>query len=169
MYTIPCAKEPKGLGQNVTTIHFHIMNFINASTGFSNFQIHLGRLPCLIPPLVPHSLKVPTTNESETLHVAKLMSKLQMDVAKAKDNLMLMKVFQMHHANKSHSTKVPFKIGDKVMLSRLHHCQEFKSKGQKRAAKLFLHFDEPYDIIDSHIETSNYTLNQLNSPNTYPT
>jgi len=48
--------------------------------------------------------------------------------AKAKDNLTQAKVFQTHFANKNRLAKIPFKIGDKVMLSTLHHQQEFKQK-----------------------------------------
>src|ERR1700683_3486029 len=55
------------------------------------------------------------------------------------------------------------------MLSTLHHRQEYKKKGEKRAAKFFPWYDGPYRITDTHIETSNYTLELPNSPNTYPT
>ena len=55
------------------------------------------------------------------------------------------------------------------MLSTLHHCQQFKKKREKRAAKFFPRYNGPYDIIDVHIETSNYTLELPHSPNTYPT
>jgi hypothetical protein len=55
------------------------------------------------------------------------------------------------------------------MLSTLHHRQEFKKKGEKWAAKFFPHFDGPYQIIDAHTVSSNYTLELPNSPNTYPT
>jgi hypothetical protein len=41
--------------------------------------------------------------------------------------------------------------------------------GEKRAAKFFPHYDSLYDIINTHPETSNYTLELPNSPNTYPT
>jgi len=55
------------------------------------------------------------------------------------------------------------------MLSTLHRRQEYKHKGEKRAAKFFPRYDGPYVIIDAHPETSNYTLELPNSPNTYPT
>ena len=55
------------------------------------------------------------------------------------------------------------------MLSTLHHRQEFKKKGEKRAAKFFPRFDGPHHIIDAHAASSNYTLELPNSPNTYPT
>jgi hypothetical protein len=37
-------------------IRFQIMNTINPSTKFSRFQLHLGRSPRIIPPIIPHSL-----------------------------------------------------------------------------------------------------------------
>ena len=55
------------------------------------------------------------------------------------------------------------------MLSTLHQCQQFKNKGEKQAAKFFPRYDGPYDIIDKHLATSNYTLELPNSPNMYPT
>jgi Chromo (CHRromatin Organisation MOdifier) domain len=92
-----------------------------------------------------------------------------MDVAEAKDNLLLAKIFQTHHANIHRSPEPPFQVGDKVMLSTLHRRQEFKKKGEKRAAKFFPRYDGPYNIIDEHSATSNYTLELPNNPNTYPT
>ena len=92
-----------------------------------------------------------------------------MDVNKAKDNLLQAKIFQSFYANQHRSPDPPFKIGDEVMLSTLHRQQEFKKKGEKRAAKFFPRFDGPYQIIDAHAESSNYTLELPNSPNTYPT
>ena len=55
------------------------------------------------------------------------------------------------------------------MLSTLHCHQEFKKKGEKQATKFFPWYDGPYNIIDVHVETLNYTLELPNSPNTYPT
>ena len=54
------------------------------------------------------------------------------------------------------------------MLSMLHRRQEFKKKGEKRAAKFFPQYDGPYHIIDEHVATSNYTLELPNSPNIFP-
>jgi hypothetical protein len=50
----------------------------------------------------------------------------------------------------------------------LHRRQEFKKKGEKWAAKFFPRYDGPYEIINVHTETSNYTFDLPNSPNTYP-
>jgi len=105
------------------------MNSINASTGFSNFQIRLGRSPCLIPPLVPNTLTPPSSDEHHTLQAQKIISQIETDVAEAKDNLLRAKVFQMYYANLNRSPDIPFEVGDKVMLSTLHRRQQFKKKG----------------------------------------
>jgi hypothetical protein len=139
------------------------------STEFSNFQICMGRSPRLIPPLIPDSLTPITTQPDETQRAQKLIVDLQMGVNKAKDNLLQAKIFQSFYANQHRSPDPPFKIGDEVMLSTLHRRQEFKKKGEKRAAKLSPRFDGPYQIIDAHTVSSNYTLELPNSPNPYPT
>jgi len=98
-----------------------------------------------------------------------LIIQSQTDVAEAEDNFLQAKIFQTHYANQNRSLEIPFKIGDKVMLLTLHHCQEYKKKGEKWVAKFFPRYDGPYTIIDVHSETSNYTLKLPNLPNIYPT
>ena len=46
----------KGWVQTLPRIRFAMMNTVNASTGFSGFQLHLGRSLRLIPPMVPTNL-----------------------------------------------------------------------------------------------------------------
>ena len=145
------------------------MNSVNASTGFSNFQLRLGRSPRIIPPIIPESLMEPISASSESIRAQIVIDQLQTDVAEAKDNLLQAKVFQTHYANLSRSPEIPFSIGDKVMLSTLHRHQESKKKGEKWAAKFFPRYDGPFNIIDVHTGTSNYTLELPNLPNTYPT
>jgi hypothetical protein len=145
------------------------MNSVNASTGFSNFHIRLVRSPRLIPPMVPQTLTNKSSPECGSFRAQSLITQLHNDIAEAKDNLLQAKVFQMHFTNKNRSPEIPFNIGDQVMLSTLHRRQEFKRKGEKRAAKFFPCYDGPYDIINTHPESSNYTLELPNSPNTYPT
>jgi len=145
------------------------MNSVNASTGFSNFQIRLGRSPRLIPPIVPTTIADTRSDAAEAVRAQELIKPIEMDVAEAKDNLIQAKVFQTHYANLDRSPDLPFNIGDKVMLSTLHRRQEYKKKGEKRAAKFFPRYDGPYNITDIHTETSNYTLELPNSPNTFPT
>ena len=146
------------------------MNSLNASTGFTNFQIRLGRSPQVIPPLVPTQAPMdPHSTDQDTAQAIQIIEQIETDVAEAKDNLLQAKVFQTHYANLNRSPEIPYNIGDKVMLSTLHRRQQYKKKGGKRAAKFFPHYDGPYDVVDSHAETSNYTLELPNAPNTFPT
>jgi hypothetical protein len=55
----PVHRNQKGWVRAFPRICFDIMNFVNASTGFSNFQIHLGHSPCLIPLIVPTTVTSP--------------------------------------------------------------------------------------------------------------
>lgn len=162
-------RNQKGWVRALPQVRFDIMNSVNASTGFSNFQIRLGRSPHIIPPIVPNALTPPSSDEHHTLQAQKLILQIETDVSEAKDNLLWAKVFQMHYANLNRSPDIPFAVGDQVMLSTLHRRQQFKKKGKKRAAKFVPCYDGPYNIIDAHIATSNYTLELPNSPNTYPT
>jgi hypothetical protein len=110
-----------------------------------------------------------SSTAEEILRATNLITQLQTDVSEAKDNLLQAKISQAHYANQNRSPETPFKIGNQVMLSTLHRCQEFKKKGEKRVAKFFSQYDGPYHIIDVHAATSNYTLELPNSPNTFPT
>ena len=145
------------------------MNSVNASTGFSNFQLRLGHSPRIIPPLVLTTLTSPPTTEDDISRARGVIERVQTDIAEAKDNLLLAKNFQAHHANIHRSPEPPFQIGDKVMLSTLHRRQEFKKNSEKQVATFFPRYDGPYNIIDAHAATSNYTLELPNNPNTYPT
>ena len=48
--------QQKGWVHVLPRIHFAIMNLVNASTRFSNFQLHIGHAPLVIPPIVPSDL-----------------------------------------------------------------------------------------------------------------
>jgi len=50
------AQNQKGWVQALPRIHFQIMNTVNASIGSSGFQLHLGCLPHVIPPMITESL-----------------------------------------------------------------------------------------------------------------
>jgi hypothetical protein len=56
-------------------------------------------------------------------------------------------------------------MGNKVMLSMLHQRREYKKKSENRVTKFFPRFDGPFETIDAHALTSNYTLDLPNSPN----
>ena len=107
------------------------MNSVNASTEFSGFQIHLSQSPRLISPIVPATVVPPVSNDTDAMCAKEVIEILQIDIAEAKDNLFQAKVFQTFYANQNRSPKIPFKIGDKAMLSTLHCHQEFKKKGER--------------------------------------
>ncbi|PBK68393.1 hypothetical protein ARMSODRAFT_887842 [Armillaria solidipes] len=61
------------------------MNTVNASTGFSGFQLCMGRSPRLIPPLVPDMLAPATTKKD--FSAAQIIKRILTDTDIAKDNL----------------------------------------------------------------------------------
>ena len=99
----------------------------------------------------------------------KIISQIALDVEQVKDNSLQAMVFQVHFANQHHGPEPEFKVNDTVMLSTLHHHNEYKKKGEKCIAKFFPCYDCPYVIIKTHPEASTYTLQLLNSLNIYPT
>jgi hypothetical protein len=73
----------------------------------------------------------PPSDENMIPNAHNMILQIENDVAEAKDNLLQAKVFQLHYANLNRSSNVPFKVGDKVMLSTLHCHQQFNKKGEK--------------------------------------
>jgi hypothetical protein len=143
------------------------MNSVNASTGFSPFQLCLGRSPRVIPSIVPECLEAITSPEG--VQANEILSQIALDVEEAKDNMLQANVFQAHYANQHRGLEPSFTVGDKVMLSMLHRHNEYKKKGEKCVAKFFPCFDGPYVIVKTHPEASTYMLHLPNSPNVFPT
>jgi hypothetical protein len=69
-------------------VRFDIMNTVNSSTGFSPFQLHMGRAPRVIPPLVRG------VGEITDIRATTVIEKLQQDVLEAKDNMLRAKTAQ---------------------------------------------------------------------------
>jgi hypothetical protein len=141
------------------------MDTRNASTGFSPFQLHLGRSPKLIPPLAP---------DSDTLHdtehdVRALINRLETDVLDAQDALLAAKATQATAANQHRADEPKFDVGDRVLLATKNRRREYLQKSKCRVAKFMPRFDGPYTITDIHAETSTYTLDLLQTMNIYPT
>lgn len=76
-----------------------MMNTLNASTGYSGFQLKMGCSPHIIPPLIPTSLAPGCPQED--INATCVIDKLLDDMASAKDNLIQAKVAQASYANKS--------------------------------------------------------------------
>ena len=139
------------------------MNTINASMGYYGFQLHLGCSPHLILPIVPTSL--PAKLHSTASMAESAISRITMDIADAKDNLLLAKLTQASGANKSHGKEICYQIGYKAMLNTFHRWHNYQQKRDGCAAKFFPRWDGPYSIIKTHPELSSYTLD---NNDTYP-
>ena len=70
---------------------------VDASTGFTNFQSHLGWSPHVIPPLIPNSLLQDLC--STAVQVKDMINQINTDINEAQDNLLTVKASQPHHAN----------------------------------------------------------------------
>jgi len=78
----------KGWVKTLPQIRFAINNTINASTGFSPFQLKTGRSPRIIPPLIP--LPMDATPEQVTAH--EIIERIKLDVKQAQDALLAVKI-----------------------------------------------------------------------------
>ena len=136
------------------------MNMVNASTNYSGFQLHLGHSLWIIPPIVPSHLSPKLRSAGPAAKA--MITQLQNDVTDVKDNLLLAKVTQAHHTKTSHTDKIMYNVGNKVMLSTFHQQHKYKWRGKKRVAKFFPWWDGPYMIIKANTESSSYTLNNDN-------
>ena len=110
--------QQKGWVCALPWIRFAIMNTVNTSTGFSNFQLHLGRSPRVIPPIIPESLS--PNLRSAAAQVEDVIACVTLDITEAQDNLTQAKVFQAHYANSSRGMETTYQISDRVMLSTFH-------------------------------------------------
>jgi hypothetical protein len=162
-------RNQRGWAKALLRVRFTMMNSVNASTGFSPFMPRMGRAPHIIPPIVPTSVPTDVVGSQETANAAAMVAEIQLNVAEAKDNLLMAKVSQVHSANAHRTADDVFEIGDRVMLSTLNRCHEYKSKNEKRVAKFFPHFDGPYTITKTHPDLSTYTIDMPNLPKVFPT
>ncbi|EEB88909.1 hypothetical protein MPER_13063 [Moniliophthora perniciosa FA553] len=135
-------------------IRFTMMNTVNASTGFSGFQLRLGRSPRVIPPLVEDN----TLRPREERSAAEVIELLRIDTMEAQDSLVQAKVNQAHQMNKHRSPDHCFTEGDKVWLSTKNRRRDYLQKKKDRVAKFVPRFDGPYVVKSCHPELSTYTL-----------
>ena len=97
-----------------------VMNTVNSSTGFSPFQLHMGRSPRLIPPLIPNAADNASHSEQDSINAWALIEHINTNVQEAQDNMLATKVCQVEFTNQHRSNKDTFTIGDQVMLSMEH-------------------------------------------------
>ena len=157
-------RNQKGWVRALPRIRFHMMCTTNKSTGYSPFHLRFGRSPRILPPIIP----LPPNPSIDHIDARKVIEDLHIDVADARDNLMLAKISQSHFANSNRRPDFPFQIGQKVMLNTLNRRRDYKTKSQNRVAKFMPRYDGPYIITDTHLEASTVTLDMPNAPNLFP-
>lgn len=123
------------------------MNTVNASTGFSPFQLKTGCSPHLIPPLVD-GIILQLLEDSDAF---KFLDSLQIDVLEAKDNLTAAKIEQAHHANKARAIEHVYNVGDRVLLTTINRQREYMQAKDSHVTKFMLRFDGPSKKIMSNL------------------
>ncbi|KAF4622194.1 hypothetical protein D9613_009369 [Agrocybe pediades] len=151
-------RNQKGWVKALPLIRFNIMNSVNKSTGFSPFQIRLGRSPRIIPPLV-HG----TTNDAAEESPKEFLQRMEQISCEAQDNLLQAKIAQSLQANKSRSTDFPFAVGDRVRLSTKNRRREYMATKSGRVAKFMPRFDGPFTITAVDQPHSTVTLEMPNN------
>ena len=131
-------------------VRFDIMNTINASTGFTPFQLRFGKPARLLPPIVP-----PVEGELEEPTARDIIANMRPIQMEAQDNLLGAKINRTYQ---NRTLTFPFKIGDRVVLSTAHRRREYKSGDEPRAAKFMPRFDGPYRVTATDENHSTVTL-----------
>jgi len=140
------------------------MNTVNASTGFSPFQLRMGCSPRLIPPLIPGG-----ENKPESISARELIERIALDVSEAQDNLLAAKISQSEFTNCHRNDEVIYKVGDKVMLSTENRRCKYMQRHSGRTAKFMPRFDGPFVVTKANTAKSAYTLDLPNKPDRFPT
>lgn len=120
--------------EHLDTAEFAVNNSVQASTGFTPFQLVYGtHVPTALSVSLPaSSSNNPTADE--------FLRTRQEALETAKKNLLAAQKKQAHYANK-HRKQVTFAVGDKVLLSTANLNNEH------RAAKLLPRFVGPFPIV----------------------
>jgi hypothetical protein len=161
-------RNQKGWAKKLPLVRFNLMNTVNVSTGFSPFQLRMGRSPRLIPPISP-ALANEAACELDSAAAMELIERVNLDFAEAKDNLLAAKVSQIEFANRHRGDEIVYAVGEKVMLSTEHRRREYLQKDSKRVAKFMPRFDGPFVVTKAFPDKSVYTLDLPNEPNRFPT
>ena len=66
-----------------------------------------------------------------------MIDQINTDIAEAKDNLMVVKIFQVDQANRKCGQEDEYKVNNLVMLSTANRRKEYASTGSGHSAKLF--------------------------------
>lgn len=159
------ARNQTGWKRALKRVRFHIMSTVNASTGYSPFQLRFGQQPKILPSLID---RAPEDNIA-VMSAKDVIEQVMIDVASAKDNLMVAKISQAYHANARRQDAPVYEPGDKVMLSTLNRRRDYRNADENRVAKFMPRFDGPYEVIHANFKASTVTLSIPNAPNVFPT
>jgi hypothetical protein len=158
-----------GWVKSLPLVRFNLMNTIKVSTGFSPFQLLMGRSPRIIPLITVTNEPNTPTPEEESQAAVNLIERLLHDVVETKDNLLAAKVSQAEFTNCHRGPEHIFAPGDKVMLSTEHRRREYMQAKSGRVAKFMPRFDGPFTVLKANPAKSAYTLDLPNEPNRFPT
>ena len=156
-------RNQKGWVRALPKVRFDIMNTVNASTGFTPFQLRFGKSARILPPLM--ALDGDGEQNMSAREIIEQMQPLQLE---AKDNLLTAKIRQAQQENQHRNTTFPFKTGDRVVLSTAHRRREYKSNDETRVAKFMPRFDGPYVITATDEKHSTVTLDLPNKRSYFP-
>ncbi|KAG6838834.1 hypothetical protein C0991_008051, partial [Blastosporella zonata] len=81
------------------------MNTVNASTGFSGFQLKSGFSPQILPPMITPVSR--PTLDHDAAH--SLIESMETDFLNAMDSLTAAKLIQAYYANLQQSPEIPYK------------------------------------------------------------
>ncbi|KIY61213.1 hypothetical protein CYLTODRAFT_330652, partial [Cylindrobasidium torrendii FP15055 ss-10] len=106
------------------------MNLVNASTGFSGFELLMGRSPRVLPPLVPLPASGDRTVDIARATALDVVRQLELDTLQAADNLLEAKAGQAASANKSRASDWIIQVGDRVWLKTHRRRQDYIDKSE---------------------------------------
>ncbi len=163
------ARNQRGWVRALPRVRFAAMSAVNSSTGFSRFQLHLGRQPRIIPPLLRSDLDAAASDSpGETRTAADIIRRIDTDIMEAQDNLAAAKLAQMCATNRGRSPEPAYAVGDLVLLSTFHRRRAYMQRGDNRVAKFMVRYDGPYKILRTFPESSVYTLELPPSMKLFP-
>ena len=162
-------RNQKGWARALPLVRFNYLNTVNASTGFTPFQLLTGANPRIIPPLFHDDVSAAKAELGDAATAAgDIISRVETDVMEAQDNLLLAKSHQAFAANSRRSDEIIYRVGDRVLLSTFHRRREYMQRGDTRVAKFMVRYDGPYTITASHPLISSYTLQLPDTSNAFP-
>jgi hypothetical protein len=148
-------RNQRGWVKALPKVRFDMMNNINVSTGLSGFELKSGHSPCIVPPLPVEPASEERTMDGEALDV---LTKIQVNMFEAQDNLLGAKISQAHHANKHRGPEKEYLPGDKVMLSTAHRRRNYMQAQDGHVAKFMPRWDGPYEVLEAFPGSSDYKL-----------